>query len=217
VAVNDELMTFVKEGLARGVPRAEIEQALGRAGWGAAEVRVALGSFADVAFPIPVPRPRPYVSARDAFLYLVLFSTLYTVAFNFGSLMFDLINQWVPDPAAPESRMPAEYLAQAIRWSVSTLIVATPVFLWVSALVGREIKRDPVKRQSKVRRWLTYLTLFVAACVLVGDVTALVYNLLGGELTTRFLLKALVVASIVGTIFLYYLTDLRGDSEGGAR
>lgn len=217
MAVNDELMTFVKEGLARGVPRAEIEQALGRAGWGAAEVRVALGSFADVAFPIPVPRPRPYVSARDAFLYLVLFSTLYTVAFNFGSLMFDLINQWVPDPAAPESRMPAEYLAQAIRWSVSTLIVATPVFLWVSALVGREIKRDPVKRQSKVRRWLTYLTLFVAACVLVGDVTALVYNLLGGELTTRFLLKALVVASIVGTIFLYYLTDLRGDSEGGAR
>ncbi len=217
MAINDELIAFVKEGLGRGVPRAEIEQALGRAGWGAAEVRDALGSFASVEFPIPVPRPRPYLSARDAFLYLVLFSTLYTVAFNFGSLMFDLINQWVPDPAALESRMPAEVLAQAMRWSVSTLIVATPVFLWVSALLGREIKREPVKRQSKVRRWLTYLTLFIAAGVLVGDVTALVYNLLGGELTMRFVLKAMVVAGIVGSVFLYYLIDLRADGEGGSR
>lgn len=215
MASSDELITFVKDGLARGVSRASLEAALAQAGWPAAEIRGALGSFADVAFPIPVPRPKPYLSARDAFIYLVLFSTLYTVAFNFGSLLFDLINQWIPDPAVDPSRLPPDYLAQAIRWSVSALIVATPVFLYVSALVGREQRRDPMKRASKVRRWLTYMTLFIAASVLTGDIIALVYNVLGGELTTRFVLKVLVVAGIAGTVFVYYLSDLREDEQGG--
>jgi hypothetical protein len=213
VAVTDELVGFVKEGLARGLPRPELEAALVKAGWDPADIGAAVGAFADVEFPIPVPRPRANLSARDAFLYLVLFSTLYVVAYNLGSLLFDAINHWVPDPAAAESSLPAEYLAQAIRWSVSALIVATPVFLYVSALVGRERRRDPAKRASKVRRWLTYLTLFIAAGVLVGDVIALVYNLLGGELTARFVLKATVVGGIAGSVFGYYLSDLRRDEQ----
>ena len=96
-----------------------------------------------------------------------------------------------------------------MRWSVSSLIVAFPVFLYTSWLVGRDLAADPNKRHSKVRRWLTYMTLFIAAGVIVGDAVALVYNLLGGETTTRFLLKVVVVAFIAGTIFWYYLTDLR--------
>ena len=47
------------------------------------------------------------------------------------------------------------------------------------------------------------------ATVLVGDVTSLIYNLLGGEITARFLLKVLVVAFIAGSVFWYYLTDIR--------
>ena len=64
-----------------------------------------------------------------------------------------------------------------------------------------------------MRRWLTYLTLFVAAAVLIGGVTGPVYNLLGGELTVRFLLKALTVGSIAGAAFWYYLSDLRTDER----
>jgi hypothetical protein len=212
--VNEELTNFVKEGLARGVPRADLEAALVGAGWTAADVRTALAGFADGPSGIPVPRPRPNLSARDAFVYLVLFSTLYVVAFNLGSLLFDLINRWIPDPAF--TTFPAQSLGAAIRWSVSALIVATPVFFYVSSLTEREVRHDPGKRLSKVRRWLTYMTLFVAACVLTGDVTSLVYHLLGGELTIRFVLKSLVVAAIAGTVYVYYLADLRKDEKGGA-
>ena len=83
---------------------------------------------------------------------------------------------------------------------MSSLIVAFPVFLYMSWLVGREIAADPNKRHSKVRRWLTYITLFVAAGVVIGDVVTLVYNLLGGEITIRFMLKVLVVAFIAGSV-----------------
>ena len=89
------------------------------------------------------------------------------------------------------------------------MIVAFPLFLYMSWLVGRDIRDDPNKRNSKVRRWLTYMTLFIAGGAIVGDSVTLVYNLLGGELTTRFLLKVLVVGFIAGSVFWYYLTDIR--------
>ena len=75
--------------------------------------------------------------------------------------------------------------------------------------IGRAVARFPIKRLSPVRRWLTYLTLFLAAGVLIGDMTTLLYNVLGGEATPRFLCKVLVVAVIAGGIFYYYMQDLR--------
>ena len=206
MSTTDDLSDFVKAALSRGLPRPEIEAVLRQAGWTIDQVRSAMASFADADFPIPVPRPRPYLDARDAFLYLVLFSTLYVSAYHLGSLLFDIINAAYPDAADPDN---PTYARHAMRWSIASLIVSFPVFVYLSWLVGRDLAADPHKRHSKVRRWLTYMTLFFAAGVLVGDVISLVYSLLGGELSTRFVLKVLVVAFIAGTVFWYYLSDLR--------
>jgi hypothetical protein len=214
MAVNDELVGFVREALARKVPRSEIEQALQRGGWTKEQTRAALDAFVDTDFPLPVPRARPYLSAREAFEYLLLFATLYTSAYCLGSLVFDFINAAFPDPSQNLGEY-RESVRDGMRWAVSTLIVAFPVFLYTSWLTGRAIRRDPFKRASKIRRWLTYLTLFIAATVLIGDVATLIYNLLGGELTVRFVLKVVTVAVIAGTAFVYYLRDLRLDEEEG--
>ena len=210
MAVSDELIGFVRDALARGLSRPQVEEALKQAGWNREQVNGALGAFAAVEFPIPVPRPRPSLSAREAFMYLLLFTTLYIVAFNLGNLLFQFIDRAFPDPG---SSLPETYFRQAIRFSVSSLIVALPVFLYISRLTNRATNLDPNKRASPVRRWLTYLTLFVAACVLIGDFTSLVYSLLGGELPVRFVLKVLTVGVIAGTVFWYYLSDLRRDEK----
>ena len=52
-------------------------------------------------------------------------------------------------------------------------------------LIAKGVRRDPTKRASKIRRQLTYLTLFIASCALIGDVSTLIYNLLGGEFDRR--------------------------------
>jgi hypothetical protein len=206
VAVSEDLLNFVRRGLAAGIARADLEAAMLAAGWTVEQARSALSSFADLDFPIPVPRPRPYLSAREGFMYIVMFSTLYLSAYNLGSIVFELIDRVFPDPTIPGS---AEWSLRAIRWSVSSLIVAAPVFLYMSWSIGRSIRRDPTKRSSRIRKQLTYVTLLIGGCVLLGDVTTLVYNLLGGELTVRFLLKVATVGLIAGSICAYYLSELR--------
>lgn len=210
-AATQDLENFVREALGKGISRDAIGAALAQAGWPAEQSRSALAAYADVAFAVPVPRPRPALSAREAFLYLMLFATLYIAAWNLGSLLFDLINRALPDPADTPYRL--EGLGDAIRWSAASVIIAFPVFLFVARHLGRELALRPMKRLSPVRRWLTYLTLFVAAGVLIGDMITLVYNVLGGEITLRFGLKVLVAGVIAGTIFVYYLHDLRGEEK----
>lgn len=211
MSTNDDLHGFVREALSRGIPRAEVEGVLTRSGWGAPQARAALAEFADVAFPIPVPRPRPYLDARDAFLYVVLFTTLYISAYHLGALIFEFINRTFPDPAFSAR---SAYATNAIRWSLASLIIATPVFLFVSSRTAKAIRLDPAKRGSKVRRWLTYLTMAIASGILIGDFITLVYYVLGGEQTIRFILKVLTVAVIAGSALLYYRWELALDERG---
>jgi hypothetical protein len=209
-SATHDLELFAKEALSRGLERPAIEQAMIAAGWTQEQARTAIGAYAQVPFPIPVPRPRPQLSAREAFLYLLLFTTLYLSCYHLGSLLFDLINRWIPD-ATETGR--AQWIENSIRWSVSYLIVSFPAFAFLASYIGKEVASQPVKRLSPVRRWLTYLTLFIAAAALIGDLTTLVYNVLAGELTTRILLKVLIVILIAGTVFIHYLTDLRKEER----
>jgi Domain of unknown function (DUF5671) len=209
-SANLDLEKFVREALLSGCTRTQIQQILLDAGWAPEQTQSAMDAYADVDFPLPVPKPRPYLSAREAFLYLVLFTALYLSAYHLGSLLFDLINRAWPDPAEAQTwRSPDD----SIRWSIASILIAFPVFLFVSRYLWRELLVNPVKRLSAVRRWLTYLTLFVAASFVIGDLITLVYNVLGGELTMRFVLKVTVAAAIAGTIFGYYLSDLRRDER----
>jgi hypothetical protein len=205
-----DLEWFARESLLRGLGKPEIRKAMLDAGWTEDQVRNAVDAYADVTFPVPIPKPRPQLSARDAFLYLILFTTLYFSSYNLGSLIFEFIDKALPDPTVRTYQM---FGWDSMRWSASALIVAFPTFLFLSYYIGKDLTRNPVKRFSPIRRWLTYLTLFVASCVLIGDVTTLIYNALGGELTSRLILKVVTVGAIAGTIFGYYLSDLRREER----
>ena len=206
MAINEELTNFLKEGLERGLPREQLEETLLEAGWPRDQVRSALEEFADIRFPIPVPRPKPYLFAREAFVYLVLFSTLYVSAFNLGALLFQFIDEVFP-PSSGGGDL------EAMRWSISLLVVAFPVFVFVSRTNERAIRQDPRRRLSKVRRWLTYLTLFVAASILIGTMTNIVYNLLSGEMPPRWVLQVLTVGTIAGSVFRYFQQDFRNEEK----
>ena len=212
MALSPELVGFVKEGLERKLSREQIADILTRAGWPADQVRRALAGFADVESPIPVPRPAVSTRPREAFLYVVMFMALFVSAYALGAALFALIDTYLPDPAG----LPQFVIREILRFSVSALVVASPVFVFVTRIIRRGVEAQPSTRRSRIRQQLTYLTLFVASCVLVGAVTGLVYSFLGGELTARFVLKSLTVTAIAGGVFSYYLRDLR-DTERDPR
>ena len=207
---DTRLHDFIDSALRAGKTRQEITETLASAGWSPEQIADGLKFFADVDFPVPVPKPRAQLSARDAFLYLLMFGTLYACAIQLGNLLFDFINLAFPDELRPFEEERAE---RGIRWATASLIIAFPVFLWLHTKMQREVRLVPARRQSGVRRWLIYLTLLVAAGVIVGDSITLVYNLLSGELSTRFILKVLVVAAIAGSAFTYFLYLVRQDAE----
>src|SRR5690606_14402748 len=158
-----------------------------------------------------VPKPRPYVSAREAFLYLVFFILLGVVAWNLGSLLFALIDIAIPDELdRPYGMWSRE---SQIRYAIAGLVVGTPLFAWVSLHIRKQRRTNPAMQRSVVRKWLTYVTLIIASCTLIGDAIALVYSFLSGELSARLVLKLLVIAAIAGGVFLYFIRDAEEGDE----
>lgn len=204
--MSQSLTEFVRDALLRGVPRADITRALEQGGWSAKEIQAALDAFVETTLSVPVPRKRVSSSPKEAFFHLLRFSMLYTAAFSMGTILFDLINLAMPAPGQS-----ASWFLGSLRGGIAAVIVSFPLFLFMSWLVAREAGINPGQRISPIRRWLTYLTLFIAAVAIVCDLIALIVTFLEGDITLRFSLKVAVVAMLAGGAFAYYLRDLRRD------
>jgi len=53
----------------------------------------------------------------------------------------------------------------------------------------------------------------VGAVIIMADVITVVYRLVEGDLTTRFLLKVVVLLVVTGALFIYLAMTLRSESE----
>lgn len=149
---------------------------------------------------------------KDVFIQLLLMVALYLSATHLGALLFQIINQYHPDAAIEPYHLIA--IGSGIRWAIAMLIVTVPVFFGITWHLRKEFDRAPEKLQLRSRRWLTALTLFAAALIAIGDLVTVVHWFLQGELTTRFLLKALVVLVIAGAVVWYERWEFRRVSGG---
>lgn len=153
--------------------------------------------------------PSVRTSPRDFFLYLFAAGSLYFCAVTLVTLLWQLVNHWVPAPEALDYYYYGEMLGAALRWSIALLIVIFPAYVVAMWRIGKDIDSAPEKRELWVRRWFLYATLFVASVALTGDLVYLVYTLLGGDIALRFALKAIAVALVAGAVLAYHLFLLR--------
>lgn len=145
---------------------------------------------------------------KDFFLHFLSIVSLYIAAVSFGVLLFQYIDRFFPDPLT-DVYYAAQSSASAMRWALASLVIVFPVYIWISWYLARDIERHTEKRELRIRKWLLYFTLFVAAVVIIGDLVALIYNFLGGDLSARFILKVCAILFIAGIVFGYYLWNLR--------
>ncbi len=148
-------------------------------------------------------QPTTHSLARDVFGNLLAFGTLYTCVVSFMALLFQYVNVKFPDALS------YSYVSSldTIRACMAVLIVVWPVFLVLSWLLAKGASG----KISGLKKWLVYLTLTVTAVSMMVDLVTLVNYFLNGEITTRFILKVLIVLLTSAGVFGYYLWDLRRD------
>jgi hypothetical protein len=148
-------------------------------------------------------------SPKDVFIHLLAIVTLYICAVSFLVMVFQYVNILFPDALTESGYYARTGMNAAIRWSIATLVIIFPVYLFTMKFLNKSYEMMPSKRDLRIRKWLIYFTLFVTALVIMGDLVTLINNLLNGELTIRFSLKVLAVLFVTGSIFFYYFTDLK--------
>lgn len=205
---DNRIEKFLQEALNAGISVPSFVGLLTARGWTEKQAYSALADHYQREAGIEVPpRPNNGASARDAFFYLLIFSTLSVWTLSLGCLAFSLIDRWLSDPLFRSYG--ESFNTYTVTTSLAAVIVAFPIYLFVSRVVLREVVADPDKLESGIRKWLTYMALVVAASVFMGDlITALAY-LLRGELTSRFLARSVVVLALSSGVFWYYFGGLR--------
>ncbi len=146
---------------------------------------------------------------RDVFLHLLAIVTLYWSAISFVTILWQIINYYFPDVLNDYGYMG---LAGPIKFAISSLIIVFPVFILVSWYLNKIYREESAVRESKIRKWLIYLTLFVSSLVIIGDLVSTINTFLGGEITTRFILKALSVLVVAAVVLGYYFDDVRRET-----
>ncbi len=142
---------------------------------------------------------------KDFFLHLAATVVLYVAAGSLINLWFAVINYFHPDALA------GYFYGNSVAWPISMLVVLVPALYIIEWLIGRDMARMPEKRDLWIRRWRIYLTIFLAAALMIGDLIALVNVYLNGEITARFIYKIVVILLTAGAVGKYYFFSLYPD------
>ncbi len=152
---------------------------------------------------------KPKVGPKDFFLWLGAMATLYASVISILTLYFQYIDRLFPDPLITW----IDPYSGAIRFAIATLIVVTPLYIYLTRKLNTDIRANPEKKDLWVRRWIIFFTLFIGGLTIAIDAVMLINEFLGGEITIRFALKSLAVFILVAGFFWYYLSDLKGKWE----
>lgn len=153
------------------------------------------------------------IGPKDVFMHLFAIAMLYICAIDFLILSFQYINILIPDFLDPQMFYDGHYGRIAsygpLRFAIASLIVVFPIYIFTTWFLNRGYEKNPLKRNMRIRKWLIYFTLFVAAIVIIGDLVTLLFRFLEGEIVLRFILKVLSVLFVACSVFIYYLWEIK--------
>src|SRR5262245_55553362 len=112
--MNQDLASFISHARSRGMDHATIRMLLLSAGWKEKDVAQAL---TEQALDMPVPSPPDVGGAREAFIHLCTFASLYAWVIASILLLLTCVDLAMPDPADRDQRL--AYVLSGIRWNVA--------------------------------------------------------------------------------------------------
>jgi len=123
------------------------------------------------------------------------------------TLLFGVITILHPDPANGSYELLSAQ--DSVRLGIAMVIVFFPTYILLTRSVNK-LRRTMDGAYIGITKWLIYLSLLVGGLALLADLVVVIMSFLNGELTLRFMLKAITVFVIVGAAFYYYFLDAKG-------
>lgn len=123
-------------------------------------------------------------------------------------LLFGVVNLLFPDAA--EGYWAIDGASSSVRIGFSMIIVFFPTYILLTRTVNKLRRKEKKGSYLSLTKWLIYLSLLVGGLALLIDLVVVVMAFLEGEITERFVLKALAVVLVIGSAFYYYLLDAKG-------
>lgn len=208
------LSQYVVGRVKAGAPKAEIREELLAVGWSEEEADAAYrGGVIALGVPVPSESDRPThtrkSSAVDIVVNLFSFILLGIVTTALGTLFFSVIERIFPDALSQTGLYGEAAAMSSIHYSIAALLIGFPLYYAAMRLWFRMFREDEGRVESKLSKWITYLVLLAASVTIVGDLIAVIFTFLEGEITVRFFLKALTVLGIAGIIFGFYFLERR--------
>lgn len=195
---QEKLAKYVHDALAAGRSREQIAADLRGAGWTDNEIDQALEAWKGGEAGPPVPKPTPFVSGQEMFYQSLLFAALWVSVICLIYIGWELIDYW------QDRRVSINGMRTAIAW----LLVAFLLFLGLNAQVSFIMAKS--MNRPLVGRWFSYLTLFIAAIVIVCALISFVYRVLIADFSLAPLASTALVGAVAGAIFLYFQARARG-------
>lgn len=209
--MQKDLREATSQALMQGLSREDVRALLKQGGWQKDEVEQALALFVDTDKPVAIPVRAPVRFAKESYLYLMQTISYVVSAIAFLILWFQYLNTWLPDPFISDSYR-YESARSLIRTGLSMLIVALPIFLFVSSVIRKDEANRADAPQNPTKQGILYLGAFVASCAAAITLMVTIYAGLSGEATLRFLLKVLAVLTVCGATGWIARQELRTEA-----
>lgn len=207
---EQSLVDYVMEKIKMGLGHDEIKKQLNAVGWNEEEVdsAYALGLI-NSGVPVPSRNSQQVFLKKTSTVEIVInffsFILLGILATSWGVLLYGIINHFFVDKLNSYSYYNSS--ADTIHYATAAIIISFPLYFWAMRFWFSCFAKDDGKVESKLTRWITYLVLLAAAITIVGDLIVIIFNMLQGELTIRFFLKALTILIIAGGVFGFYFLE----------
>jgi hypothetical protein len=146
-------------------------------------------------------------TAKNFALQLGSLIALYASLSALLMVSFGVINIMYPDPAS--GYWEYDSAQSSIRFGIAILLVFFPTYLLLTRLVN-QIRRKETGAYLALTKWVVYLSILVGSLILLGDFVTVILAYLNGEISIRFILKALVVALAIISAVYYYYQDAKG-------
>ncbi|MFH1029822.1 MAG: DUF5671 domain-containing protein [bacterium] len=145
-------------------------------------------------------------SSKFTLFYTLSLVALAFMAVSTGLIIFQIINKHIVDALASYRTC---YSPEALKFAISAIIISTPIYYVLVWQIYKGLFLGILDKEASCRTKLNYVILFISSIVIIGYLIGIVYNFLDGELTVKFILKALTALIISAGVLSYYIYEIK--------